>query len=131
VLADLFVDGIAMFEHAADERFGEETDGGLVGGRGWEFDGLAPGRAAFLFRNRGHPLRVPELPQRGFEVVRRIQVVLEQELYSPFPRFSSLAHRSRTMPQNEPVRKRKFRGARFVAAEVRRRRVENNVLDCG
>jgi len=42
----------------------------------------------------GGALRVPELIQRPLQILRRIQVVLEQELHRVFARFSTFAHKS-------------------------------------
>ena len=94
VALDFFVNRVAMFEHAADERVGEQPRLGLLGGRRRQFEWLAPVRRAFFLVNGGGALRIPEFLQRPLQILRRIQVVLKQKLHGAFARFTSFAHES-------------------------------------
>ena len=77
VFLDDGVDLVAVFERAADERLGEEADGGLLGGGRGQFLGLAPGGDAFFLRDGGGLLRFPKLSLGRRQILRRIQIMLK------------------------------------------------------
>jgi hypothetical protein len=92
VLLDVLVNRIAVLEHAADERLGEQPRLGLLGGGRRQLHLLPPVCRAFFIRNGGPALRVPEFIQRPLQIIRRVQIMLEQELHRVFARFTSFAH---------------------------------------
>ena len=53
-------------------------------------------RRAFFVVDGGGALRVPEFVQRPLQILRRIQVVLKQELHRVFARFASFAHETKS-----------------------------------
>jgi hypothetical protein len=88
----VLVNRVAMLEHAADERLGEQPRLGLLGGGRRQLDLLSPMRRAFFLGDGGGALRIPEFIQRPLQILRRIQVVLKQKLHGAFARFASFAH---------------------------------------
>ena len=94
VLLDVVVNRVAMFERAADERFGEEARLGLVGGGRRQLDGLSPMSRAFVIGDGGGALGVPEFIERPLQILRRTQIMLKQKLDGAFARFAAFAHNS-------------------------------------
>src|SRR6266540_1006332 len=76
----------------ADERFGKSLRGQFVGAERGQFGPLAPLGLAFVLRNGGSALRLPELRERLVEVLGRVEVMLKQKLDGAFPRLTAFAH---------------------------------------
>jgi len=93
---DFLVNHIAMLKHAADEWLGEQPHLGFPGGGRRQLNLLSPMRRAFFLGDGGGALRVPELIQRPLQILRRIQVVLEQELHGVLACFASFAHEAKS-----------------------------------
>jgi hypothetical protein len=60
VFLDVLVNRVAVLQHAADQRVGEQARLGLLGGGRRQFDRLAPGGRAFFPGDGRRALRVPE-----------------------------------------------------------------------
>lgn len=77
VLLDQLVGLVPVLQRAANQRIGEEARGCFLGGRGREFDFFAPLGVALFLGERDGALGIPEVRERQFEILRRIQVVLK------------------------------------------------------
>src|SRR6266511_2593934 len=77
---------------STDERFGKSLRGQFVGAERGQFGPLAPLGLAFVLRNGGSALRLPELRERLVEVLGRVEVMLKQKLDGAFPRLTAFAH---------------------------------------
>jgi hypothetical protein len=92
VLLDVFVNGVAVLEDAADEGFGKQARLGILGRGRRQFGGLTPLGGTFFIFNGRRLLGAPELSQLEFQVLRRVQIVLKKKLHGAFTRFTSFAH---------------------------------------
>src|SRR5260221_14215827 len=91
-----------VFEHTANQRVGKKPNCRFLCCDRWQFGSLTPGCAPFFFSDGRGTLRFPKLLQRRLEVLRRVDIMLEQELHSAFACFASLTHKA-TMPQKRPA----------------------------
>jgi hypothetical protein len=106
VAFDFFVNRVAMLQHAANQRLGEQARLGFFDGRRRQFKFFAPMRRALFVLDRGGALGIPELRQLEFEIFRRVQVVLKQKLHRAFARFASFAHESNLQKATKKTEKK-------------------------
>src|SRR5688572_294198 len=88
---DDFVTFVSMLDGASNQRVREQTRGCIFRTGGRQFNPLAP-RGLVFIRQSSPALSIPKMFQRRIEILRRIQIVLKQELNGAFARLTSLSH---------------------------------------
>src|SRR5208283_4500228 len=100
VFLDNDVGLVAVLQSASNERVGEGAHCGFLSAGGRQLERLAPMGGALLVGDGGGALVLPKLVQRRIEVLRRIQLMLKEELYGALPRLASFAHNSNHAVEN-------------------------------